>query len=183
MKPSRRNSPRYPTLDFGPWTNLMNCQALLYRNCDPRQVTRRWFFEQCGVGLGRIALAGLFTGALSRSGWASDTNASESLIPKKSLYTGRAKAVIHLFMAGAPSHLDLFDHKPKLAEFEGQPIPPSIIGGQRYAFIRSDAAVLGPRFRFVKRGESGVEIADILPHFGKIVDDVCLIRSLHTDQC
>ena len=160
----------------------MNCQSLLYRNCDPRQVTRRWFFEQCGVGLGRIALAGLFTGALSRSGSAAITNASESLIPKKSPYKGRAKAVIHLFMAGAPSHLDLFDHKPKLAEFEGQPIPPSIIGGQRYAFIRSDAAVLGPRFRFVKRGDSGTEIADILPHFGKIVDEVCLIRSMHTDQ-
>jgi uncharacterized protein (DUF1501 family) len=160
----------------------MNCQDLLYRNCDPRQVTRRWFFEQCGVGLGRIALAGLFTGALSRSGSAAVTNASESLIPKKSPYKGRAKAVIHLFMAGAPSHLDLFDHKPKLAEFEGQPIPPSIIGGQRYAFIRSDAAVLGPRFRFVKRGDLGTEIADILPHFGKIVDEVCLIRSMHTDQ-
>jgi uncharacterized protein (DUF1501 family) len=160
----------------------MNCQDLLYRNCDPRQVTRRWFFEQCGVGLGRIALAGLFTGALSRSGSAAVINASGSLVPKKSPYPGRAKAVIHLFMAGAPSHLDLFDHKPKLAEFEGQPIPPSIIGGQRYAFIRSDAAVLGPRFRFVGRGDSGTEIADILPHFGKIVDDVCLIRSMHTDQ-
>jgi hypothetical protein len=160
----------------------MNCQALLYRNCDPKLVTRRWFLEQCGVGLGRIALAGLFAGSLSRSGRAAVTNASQALLPKESHYTGRAKAVIHLFMAGAPSHLDLFDHKPKLAQFEGQPIPPSIIGGQRYAFIRSDAAVLGPRFRFVRRGDSGTEIADILPHFGKIVDDVCLIRSMHTDQ-
>ncbi len=160
----------------------MNCQALLYRNCDPRQVTRRWFFEQCGVGLGRIALAGLCAGTFSRSGRAAVTNASQALLPKEAHYTGRAKAVIHLFMAGAPSHLDLFDHKPKLAQFEGQPIPPSIIGGQRYAFIRSDAAVLGPRFRFVRRGQSGAEIADILPHFGKIVDDVCLIRSMHTDQ-
>jgi uncharacterized protein (DUF1501 family) len=160
----------------------MNCQSLLYRNCDPKLVTRRWFFEQCGVGLGRIALAGLFAGSLSRSGRAAVTNASQALLPKEAHYTGRAKAVIHLFMAGAPSHLDLFDHKPKLAQFEGQPIPPSIIGGQRYAFIRSDAAVLGPRFRFVRRGQSGTEIADILPHFGKIVDDVCLIRSMHTDQ-
>src|SRR5580658_5510470 len=160
----------------------MNCQSLLYRNCDPQLVTRRWFFEQCGVGLGRIALAGLFSGVLTRSGRAAVTNASQALLPKEAHYTGRAKAVIHLFMAGAPSHLDLFDHKPKLAQFEGQPIPPSIIGGQRYAFIRSDAAVLGPRFRFVRCGQSGTEIADILPHFGKIVDDVCLIRSMHTDQ-
>src|ERR1700676_4685438 len=168
MKPSRRKMPRHPTLDLGlgPWTNLMNCQAQLYRNCDPRQVTRRWFFEQCGVGLGRIALASLCTGTPARAGFATATNASESLIPKRAHDKARAKAVIPLFMAGAPSHLDLFDHKPKLAELEGKPIPPSIIGGQRYAFIRSDAAVLGPRFRFVRRGQSGAEIADVLPHLG-----------------
>jgi hypothetical protein len=160
----------------------MNCQDWLYHNCDPQQVSRRWFFEQCGVGLGRIALAGLCAGAFSTRARAAVTNASQSLVPKRSHFPARAKAVIHLFMAGAPSHLDLFDPKPKLAEFEGRPIPPSIIGGQRYAFIRSDAAVLGPRFRFVRRGQSGVEIADILPHLGKIVDDVCLIRSMHTDQ-
>src|SRR6202042_1085749 len=112
---------------------------------------------------------------LSRSGSAAVINASGSLVPKKSPYPGRAKAVIHLFMAGAPSHLHLFDHKPKLAEFEGQPIPPSIIGGQRYAFIRSDAAVLGPRFRFAKYGQSGAELSEMLPHLSKIVDDVCLI--------
>src|SRR6202041_1756879 len=118
----------------------MNCQDYLYRGCDPKEVTRRWFFQQCGVGLGRIALAGLFTGALTGRGTSARAS-SPALLPKRSHYTGRAKAVIHLFMAGAPSHLDLFDHKPKLAEFEGKPIPPSIIGGQRYAFIRSDAAV------------------------------------------
>jgi hypothetical protein len=159
----------------------MNCQDYLYRGRDPQEVTRRWFFQQCGVGLGRIALAGLFSGALSRFGTAATTS-SASMLAKRSHATPRAKAVIHLFMAGAPSHLDLFDHKPKLAEFEGKPIPPSIIGGQRYAFIRSDAAVLGPRFQFARYGQSGTEIAEILPHFGKIVDDVCLIRSMHTDQ-
>ena len=110
------------------------------------------------------------------------TSTTSAMLPKRSHHAGRAKAVIHLFMAGAPSHLDLFDHKPKLAEFEGKPIPPSIIGGQRYAFIRSDAAVLGPRFHFSRHGQNGTQIADILPHLGKIVDDVCLIRSMHTDQ-
>ena len=63
-----------------------------------------------------------------------------------------AKRVIFLFMAGAPSQLDLFDYKPKLAELEGQPIPPSVIAGQRYAFIQPDAAVLGPRFKFARHG-------------------------------
>jgi len=159
----------------------MNCQDYLYRGRDPQEVTRRWFFQQCGVGLGRIALGGLFSGALSRLGTAATTS-SAAMVAKRSHATPRAKAVIHLFMAGAPSHLDLFDHKPKLAEFEGKPIPPSIIGGQRYAFIRSDAAVLGPRFQFSRYGQSGTEIAETLPHFGNIVDDVCLIRSMHTDQ-
>jgi hypothetical protein len=159
----------------------MNCQDHLYRGCDPMTVTRRWFFQQCGVGLGRIALAGLFSGGLSQR-LASAATTREAIIPKRSHYGRQAKAVIHLFMAGAPSHLDLFDHKPKLAEFEGKPISPSIIGGQRYAFIRSDAAVLGPRFRFTKHGESGAEIAEIMPHLAEVVDDVCLIRSMHTDQ-
>ena len=81
--------------------------------------------------------------------------------------------MIHLFMAGAPSQLDLFDHKPELAKLEGKPLPPSVIGGQRYAFIRPDAAVLGPRFPFRKAGLNGVEIADILPHLAEIIDDVC----------
>ncbi len=159
----------------------MNCQDHLYRHCDRTLVTRRWFFEQCGVGLGRIALAGLLAGGAERSARATVT-ASAALRPRPAHASGRAKAVIHLFMAGAPSHLDLFDPKPKLAEFEGRPIPPSVIGGQRYAFIRPDAACLGPRFRFVRRGDCGAELAEIMPHLGGIADDVCFVRSMHTDQ-
>ncbi len=93
------------------------------------------------------------------------------------------KRVIHLFMAGAPSHLDLFDHKPALAKLEGKPLPPSVIGGQRYAFIRPDAAVLGPRFKFQKVGKAGVEVAaEVMPHLAKVTDEICLIRSVRTDQ-
>jgi Protein of unknown function (DUF1501) len=159
----------------------MNCQDSLYRGCDPTMVARRWFFRECGVGLGKIALAGLLTADLAHRTQAAST-AGDAMRPKRPHSGGRAKAVIHLFMAGAPSHLDLFDRKPKLAEFEGKPIPPSIIGGQRYAFIRSDAAVLGPRFRFSRHGQSGAEVAEIMPHFAQIVDDVCIVRSMHTDQ-
>jgi hypothetical protein len=90
--------------------------------------------------------------------------------------------VIHLFMGGAPSQLELFDHKPELAKLEGRPLPPSVIGGQRYAFIRPDAAVLGPRFKFARHGQSGTEISEVLPYLGKIVDDICLVRSVRTDQ-
>lgn len=85
-------------------------------------------------------------------------------------------------MGGAPSQLELFDFKPELAKLEGRPLPPSVIGGQRYAFIRPDAAVLGPRFKFARHGQSGTEISEVLPHLGKIVDDICLIRSVRTDQ-
>jgi len=85
-------------------------------------------------------------------------------------------------MGGAPSQLELFDSKPALAKLEGRPLPPSVIGGQRYAFIRPDAAVLGPRFKFARHGQSGTEISEVLPHLAKIVDDICLVRSVRTDQ-
>jgi uncharacterized protein (DUF1501 family) len=93
-----------------------------------------------------------------------------------------AKCVIHLFMAGAPSQLDLFDAKPALARLEGKPLPPSVIGGQRYAFIRPDAAVLGPRFKFARHGQCGAELSEMLPHLAEIVDEICIVKSVHTDQ-
>jgi hypothetical protein len=85
-------------------------------------------------------------------------------------------------MAGAPSQLDLFDFKPALAKLEGKPLPPSVIGGQRYAFIRPDAAVLGPRFKFARYGNSGAELSTMLPHLTEVVDDICIIKSVRTDQ-
>src|SRR5206468_3902188 len=108
-------------------------------DCNGTAVSRRHFLGECGVGLGKIALASLLTGAAS----AGDAPAKANpLAPKAPHFPAKAKRVIHLFMAGAPSQLDLFDYKPDLAKLEGKPIPPSVIGGQRYAFIRPDAAVL-----------------------------------------
>jgi hypothetical protein len=150
-------------------------------------ITRRHFFRDCGVGVGKIALASLLSGALTRSAGARRAGAAteseaDALAPKPPLFGARAKAVIHLFMAGAPSQLDLFENKPELAKLQGKPLPPSIIGGQRYAFIRPDAAVLGPRFKFARHGQSGVELADVLPHLAGVVDELCFIKSVHTDQ-
>jgi hypothetical protein len=143
-------------------------------------VTRRHFFRDCGVGLGKVALAGLLTNAFApRSGAAPAAN---PLAPRKPHFMPRAKRVIHLFMAGAPSQLDLFDPKPALARLEGKPLPPSVIGGQRYAFIRPDAAVLGPRFKFGKHGKCGADLADVMPHLAGVVDDLCFVKSVHTDQ-
>lgn len=146
------------------------------------EITRRHFFGECGVGLGKIALASLLTDAFKASISGAPAASPGILAPKAAHFAPKAKSVIHLFMAGAPSQLDLFDHKPKLAELEGKPIPPSVIGGQRYAFIRPDAAVLGPRFKFSKYGRCGAELSEMLPHLGEVVDEICLIKSMHTDQ-
>jgi hypothetical protein len=135
------------------------------------QLTRRQLFASCGIGVGKIALASMF---------AADQSFASS--PGGLHHVAKAKRVIFLFMAGAPSQLDLFDYKPKLVELEGKPLPPSVIAGQRYAFIQPDAAVLSPRFKFSRHGESGAEISDILPHTAAIADDLAIIRSVHTDQ-
>jgi hypothetical protein len=145
-----------------------------------QHVTRRHFLQECGVGLGKIAFAGLLTDALASSARA--TAAANPLAPRQPHFTAKAKRVIHLFMAGAPSQLDLFDYKPELAKLEGKPLPPSVIGGQRYAFIRPDAAVLGPQFKFARHGQCGAELSEVLPHLAEIVDDICLVKSVHTTQ-
>ena len=136
--------------------------------------TRRQFFEDCGIGVGKMALASLL---LRES-----AGGASSMTPRTSHFPAKAKAVIHLFMAGAPSQLDLFDHKPELKAYEGKPLPPSIIGDQRYAFIRPDAAVLGPCYDFHRHGQSGAELSTMLPHLAGIADDVCFIKSVTTDQ-
>lgn len=147
----------------------------------PTDIARRYFFEQCGYGLGKLALAGLLTGNLHGNAFASN-DAADPLSPKPPHFAPKAKRLIHLFMAGAPSHLDLFDPKPKLAELQGKPVPPEVIGGQRYAFIRPDSATLGPQFKFSKHGQSGAELSEVMPHLAKVVDDLCFVRSMHTDQ-
>ena len=135
---------------------------------EAQSLTRRHFFGECGYGVGKLALAGLLTNAFSK--------------PQGTHFASKAKRVIHLMQAGAPSHLELFDNKPKLKELEGKPLPPSVIGDQRYAFIQRDAAVLGPRFPFARHGQSGAELSDKLPHLAKVVDEVAIIKSMHSDQ-
>ena len=147
-------------------------------NLPPSFVSRRHFLRDCGVGLGKIALAGLLTDRLGNRLSAANLGSTSALSPKTPHFSGRAKRVIHLFMGGAPSQLELFDSKPELAKLEGKPLPPSVIGGQRYAFIRPDAAVLGPRFKFDRHGQSGTELSEVLRHLGKCVDDICLVCSV-----
>ncbi len=152
------------------------------------RTTRRHFFRDCGVGVGKIALASLLTESMrSNRAWADSAQSAirspqSAIPPKPPHFAPRAKAVIHLFMAGAPSQLDLFDYKPELTKMEGKPLPPSVYGSQRYAFIRADAAVLGPRFKFAKHGKSGAELSEMLPYLAGVADDICIIKSCRTDQ-
>lgn len=160
----------------------MNCHDYLYARSQPRVNSRRWFLKECGLGLGKIALGSLLTNAFLSNSRAATASATDALKPRAPHFPGKAKHVIHLFMAGAPSQLDLFDYKPELTKLAGKPLPPSVIGGQRYAFIRPDAAVLGPQFKFARHGQSGTELSEMLPHLAEVVDDICLIKSMKTDQ-
>jgi hypothetical protein len=157
----------------------MNCQDYLYRTADPKLVTRRWFFQECGVGLGAIALSQLL-GITVKA--ASEKQAAQNpLDPKQPHYKPKAKRVIFLFMAGAPSHLELFDYKPQLAKFDGTLPPPELLKGYRAAFINPSSKLLGPKFKFAKHGKSGTELSELLPHLAGIVDEIAIVRSMTTD--
>jgi hypothetical protein len=161
----------------------MNCQDHLYRRpLDPQFVTRRWFLEQCGVGLGTIALGQLLAdGGYAASPTPPSTVGAGPLAPRAPHYAPRAKRVIFLFMAGGPSHLELFDNRPQLARFDGKLPPADLLKGYRAAFINPDARLLGPKFRFARHGQSGTELSELLPRLAKVVDDLAVIRSMSTD--
>ena len=138
-------------------------------------IARRHFLRDCGYGLGKAALASLLVGE-------SRAAPVDPFAAKKPHFPAKAKAVIHLFMAGAPSQLDLFDYKPALAKLEGKP---TAAGGHQGAAVRvhpSDAGVLGPRFKFARHGKCGAELSEMLPHLAKVVDDIAILKSVHTDQ-
>ena len=156
----------------------MNCQDHLYRREHPAGRTRRWFFEQCAVGLGSIALAQLFAEASPAATTAALPN---PLAPKRPPLPAKAKNVIFLFMAGAPSHLELFDYKPQLAKFDGKLPPADLLKGYRAAFINPNSTLLGPKFKFEKHGQSGAELSELLPHLAKVADDIAIVKSMVTD--
>ena len=144
-----------------------------------RLVTRRWFFRQCGVGLGSVALASLLSPEKALG--ATAPKITDPLAPKQPHFKPKAKRVIYLFMAGAPSQLDLFDYKPTLAKYNGQPIPHEVVMGQKYAFIRPDAALFATDFKFARHGQCGAELSEALPHLAEVVDDIAIIKSMTTD--
>ena len=135
-------------------------------------IGRRWFLEQCGVGVGAAALATMA---------AQNTFAANPLAPKQPHFTPKAKRVIYLFMAGAPSHLEMFDNKPQLAKFDGTWPPPELLKGYRAAFINPNSKLLGPKFKFAKYGSGSAELSELLPHLSTVVDDIAIVKGMVTD--
>lgn len=147
-------------------------------------VTRRHFLKDCVAGVGSIALASFLAscGGNSSGSGAIDLNALNPLVPKSPHFPGKAKSVIYLHMAGAPSQLELFDYKPVLQTLHNQPCPESLLAGKTFAFIRGTPKMLGPQATFKQYGQSGAWVSDHLPHFSKVVDDVSFLKAVHTDQ-
>ena len=137
-----------------------------------KQVTRRYFFEECRIGLGAVALAALLDEKLF---------AADPMAPKPPHFVPKARRVIYLNMSGGPSQLDLFDCKPKLVELHGKPIPKSVVGEQRYAFIKPESPLRGTERKFRRHGKSGAEISELLPHVAEVADDIAIVKSVTTD--
>ncbi|MAV34924.1 MAG: sulfatase [Planctomycetaceae bacterium] len=137
--------------------------------------TRRQFLSKCVTGMGAAALGSLLSDSATRGqGHAPSSGGIH--------FAARAKRVIYLHMAGGPSQLDLFDHKPLLTERNGQLCPEEFFKGKRFAFIKSRPKLLGTPFRFAQYGDSGAAMCQHVPHLSRVVDDLCFIKSMHTDQ-
>ena len=148
-----------------------------------KAVTRRYFFQRAGLGVGATALSMLLHrdlfGAIAGG---IPGPAPNPLAPKPPMFPAKAKSIIYLFMAGAPSHLDLLDYKPTLKKYNGQLIPDEFLKGQRFAFIKGVPRLLGSPYNFRKCGNSGAEISEILPHLQGISDDIAIVKSIGTTQ-
>ncbi|HEY2946331.1 MAG TPA: DUF1501 domain-containing protein [Vicinamibacteria bacterium] len=143
-----------------------------------RCFTRRAFLGRSGAGLGALALAALVD---PKRLWAA-TDRWRGALPSLD-FPPRAKRVIHLYQAGGPSHLELFDYKPKLAQMHDQPMPESFTKGQPIAQLQGQKLrCFGPQHPFQRWGRSGQEISTLLPHVGSIADEICIVRSLQTEQ-
>src|SRR4051812_6403598 len=139
--------------------------------------SRRRFLRNFAGGVGTAALAQL----LEQDGFGAANTMADPLAPKKPHFKPRAKNVIFLFMEGAPSQMDLFDPKPELRRWHGKPLPPSRTKDLKLAFIKPTASVLGSQFNFAPHGQCGMELSELLPHTAGNADDMCLVRSMHSE--
>ena len=150
--------------------------------------TRRHFLRECRTGLGMMAMGSMLSGcdwlgSKSPAGsGAASFDPSLPLAPRAPHRLAKARSVIYLHMAGAPSQLELFDYKPDLQRLDGQACPASFLEGKKFAFIRGVPKLLGPAASFQRHGESGLWVSELLPHFSNLVDEVSILKAVHTDQ-
>jgi hypothetical protein len=143
-----------------------------------KDITRRHFFRMTSYGIGTLALGSL----LNPAALAAPPVATNPFAARAPHFAPKAKRVIFLFMAGAPSQLDLFDPKPKLNEYDREPIPEEIIEGERFAFIKGTPKLLASPYEFKQHGQSGHWISSLMPHTARVADDLAFIHSVQTDQ-
>jgi len=136
--------------------------------------TRRFFLKTSMACVGGIA----FNALLSRA-FAGDAAATKG---QRTHFPAKAKRVIYIHLAGAPSHLETFDFKPELAKLDGKPCPDSFLKGKRFAFIKGVPNMLGPQSQFAQHGQSGAWVSEDLPNLARAVDDICFIKSMWTEQ-
>lgn len=164
----------------------LNIQRLL-KEANERSIhahTRRHFLKESAMGLGALAMGAMF-GSCGRSNAATPSvmfDPARPLLPKPPHFPGKAKSVIFLHMAGAPSQLELFDYKPELMKMDGQDCPQTFLDGKQFAFIRGVPKMLGPQAPFTQRGQSGAWVSDRLPHFATVADEVSFLKAMTTDQ-
>ena len=149
-----------------------------------QQITRKYFFKECFSGLGAMALGSMLGGCdwLGSKDSFGAFNNTNPLMAQAPHFIGKAKSVIYLHMAGAPSQLELFDFKPDLLKLDGQDCPQSLLEGKKFAFIRGVPKMLGPQVAFKQRGQSGAWISDNLPHLSTVADELSFLKAMQTDQ-
>ena len=148
-----------------------------------QHISRRHFLLESAAGMGAAALASFIGGCTpDGAGPKKITAPLDPMAPKPPHFPGKAKRVIYMHMAGAPSQLELFDYKPELQKLNNKLCPQSLLEGKRFAFIRGTPKMLGPQAVFQQRGQSGAYVSDYLPHFAQIADEVSFLKAVHTDQ-
>ena len=156
----------------------MNPQTMI---SSPDALSRREFLGRSATGLGTAALAYLF----ARDGYGATAEAKRfGGLPGVPHFAPKAKRVIYLFMNGAPTHVDLYDWKPKLKEMHGQPVPQEYLGDRRFSSMTADPKgklLLAPIEPFQQHGQSGAWVSSLMPHVAGMADDLCFVKSLHTD--
>src|SRR5262245_34742222 len=137
-----------------------------------QNLTRRALLKGAGLGVGAMALASI----LQEETRAAPATVEDPLAPRRPHFAARAKHVIYLHMIGAPSQLDLFDHKPALLENDGKPCPEQLLHGKRFAFIGGEMTLAGSHYRFSQYGQNGQEISELLPNLAGIADDITILK-------